>query len=209
MTHRARFAIAVASLAVAGALSVGTGSALAQPTQTEILDALKGKPIAPVSRGLRVPKVDSGKDAAETRVMNILRGATRSISVVERKEILEVAKDKPSIDLEIRFDYDSAVIASGSQALMQDLGRALSNPELKTSVFLLGGHTDAKGGDGYNQSLSERRAQAVKQWLVENFKLPPDRLRAIGFGKTSLKNRDNPFAEENRRVQVVNMAGAK
>jgi outer membrane protein OmpA-like peptidoglycan-associated protein len=206
MTDRA---MAIASLAVIGTLSVGPGSALAQPTQTEILDALKGKSIAPISRGIGAPKVDSAKDAVETRVRDSLRGATRSISVVERKEILEVAKDRPSIDLEIRFDYDSAVIAPGSQALMQDLGRVLSSPELKHSVFLLAGHTDAKGGDGYNQSLSERRAQAVNQWLVENFKLSPGRLRAIGFGKTSLKNRDNPFADENRRVQVVNMAGTK
>ena len=107
MTHRARFAIVVASLTLTGALPGGAGSALAQPTQTEILEALKGKLTTPLSRGLRTPKDDSEKNSAEISVMDKLRGGTRSISVVERSEILEVAKDKPSIDLEIRFDYDS------------------------------------------------------------------------------------------------------
>ena len=92
---------------------------------------------------------------------------------------------------------------------MQDVGRALSSPELKNAMFLLAGHTDAKGGDGYNQLLSERRAESVKQWLVDNFKVSPDRLRAIGFGRTSLKNQHKPLAAENRRVQVVNMAEGK
>jgi outer membrane protein OmpA-like peptidoglycan-associated protein len=63
------------------------------------------------------------------------------------------------------------------------LGRALSNDQLKGTIFLVNGHTDAKGGAEYNQDLT---------------------LIAVGHGKTQLKNPTDPFAGENRRVQVVN-----
>jgi outer membrane protein OmpA-like peptidoglycan-associated protein len=70
---------------------------------------------------------------------------------------------------------------------------------------MLAGHTDGKGGDAFNQDLSERRAEAVKRYLIARYKLPAANLIAVGYGKSMLKNQANPFAAENRRVQVVNM----
>jgi outer membrane protein OmpA-like peptidoglycan-associated protein len=75
---------------------------------------------------------------------------------------------------------------------------------LKGAVFFINGHTDAVGGADFNQDLSERRAEAVKRVLIEEFRLPADTLIAVGYGKTQLKNTTNPFAAENRRVQIVN-----
>ncbi len=71
---------------------------------------------------------------------------------------------------------------------------------------MLGGHTDAKGTDGYNQGLSERRAETVKKFLIENYKIPVENLVSAGYGETDLKNKTDPNAAENRRVQIVNMA---
>ena len=85
------------------------------------------------------------------------------------------------------------------------LGRALTNPDLQGSVFLIGGHTDAKGDDDYNQRLSERRASAVKRFLKERFDIPDDTLVTAGYGEEQLKNESDPFAAENRRVQIVNL----
>jgi outer membrane protein OmpA-like peptidoglycan-associated protein len=73
-------------------------------------------------------------------------------------------------------------------------------------VFMLGGHTDAKGTDGYNQSLSERRAETVKKFLMENYKISAENLVSAGYGEADLKNKADPNAAENRRVQIVNMA---
>ena len=64
-----------------------------------------------------------------------------------------------------------------------ELGKALSSPELRGSVVLLAGHTDGKGGDEYNQGLSERRAEAIKRYLVEKFGLKPQNLVAAGYGE--------------------------
>lgn len=65
-------------------------------------------------------------------------------------------------------------------------------------------YADANGSVEYNQDLSERRAEAVKRLLVEQFGIAAGNLIAVGYGKTHLKNATHPFAGENRRVQVVN-----
>jgi outer membrane protein OmpA-like peptidoglycan-associated protein len=85
------------------------------------------------------------------------------------------------------------------------LGQALSSPQLASSTFVLAGHTDAKGSDPFNQDLSERRAESVKTYLIEHYKLPAANLISVGYGKTMLKNTNNPFAAENRRVQIINL----
>jgi hypothetical protein len=71
-------------------------------------------------------------------------------------------------------------------------------------VGLIARRTDGAGSDSYNQSLSERRAEAVKVFLAQQFKLSRDQLLALGFGRSQLKNAADPLAAENRRVQIVN-----
>ena len=55
------------------------------------------------------------------------------------------------------------------------LGEALTSADLKGRTFILAGHTDAKGGDTYNQGLSERRADAVKRFLTEKYRIDDGR----------------------------------
>lgn len=118
----------------------------------------------------------------------------------------QLSKDKgPKIDFEVLFGYGSARLnVSAKSSILTAFGAYLARPNAKHSYLLLAGHTDANGGDRFNQTLSERRAETVKRYLVEQFKLAPEQLRAIGFGKTELKNAADSFAGENRRVQIVN-----
>jgi outer membrane protein OmpA-like peptidoglycan-associated protein len=180
------------------------------PSQTEILDALKPKA---KTRGLTRSLSGGGQAAPaqspeEKRFIDGLRtrSLSRAISVEEREKVAEIVKDKPKIDLEITFDYNSWHISPRAVPVLVNLGRALSDPELKGTVFLVGGHTDAKGGDGYNLDLSQKRAHAVREYLSKNFGIPHDALVAVGFGKEQIKLPHDPYAEANRRVQVVNMA---
>ncbi len=124
----------------------------------------------------------------------------------EREQIAAAAAAKPSIDIEINFDFRSAKISRSAASAVDTLGKALSNPDLKGSTFVLAGHTDGKGSLSYNQELSEKRVDTVKRYLVTHFKLSPANLVAVGYGKTKLKNANDPFGPENRRVQVVNMS---
>jgi outer membrane protein OmpA-like peptidoglycan-associated protein len=85
------------------------------------------------------------------------------------------------------------------------LGKALTSDELKGATFVVAGHTDAKGGDSYNQGLSERRAEAVRRFLKDKYGIDSANLVAVGHGKTQLKDSANPLAAENRRVQIINL----
>jgi outer membrane protein OmpA-like peptidoglycan-associated protein len=153
------------------------------------------------------PPVDAAKKADEAKFVDTLRRRqTRSLTMDERDKIASISKEKPSIDLEINFEFNSDRISSVAISQVTALGQALSSADLKGSTFVVAGHTDAKGGDALNQSLSERRADAVKRFLVEKYKIEDTNLVTVGYGKAQLKNQANPLSGENRRVQVVNMA---
>jgi outer membrane protein OmpA-like peptidoglycan-associated protein len=117
-----------------------------------------------------------------------------------------IAANRPKIDLDINFDFDSAALTPRAEPQLHNLGKALTSDELAGSVIMLGGHTDGKGSDAYNHGLSERRAEAVKRFLIETYKIPAANLVSAGYGKEGYKNPSDPLASENRRVEVVNMA---
>jgi outer membrane protein OmpA-like peptidoglycan-associated protein len=204
ITTRPRKGIAIA-LTCALALVSGGNAVLAQdrPTEAQILDALQTR--AP-ARGVHEPSGGRERSSDERRFIDaLLKKKPRTITIDDRRRVAEIVRQKPSIDLEVTFEFNSAVVGPKAVPTLVTLGRALGNPALKGAAFLIGGHTDAAGDDGYNQSLSERRAEAVKIFLAEQFKLSPDQLLAIGFGRSELKNAANPLAAENRRVQIVNI----
>ncbi len=192
---------------IVAALVVPAGAAMAQanPSSQQIIDALKAK--RPLTRSLSVSPAEQAKKAETDKFVDTLRNRpTRSLSLDERQQIATVAQERPRIDLEIKFDYNSANIAKTALADMDNLGKALTDSSLKGSTFVLAGHTDAVGSEEYNLDLSSRRADSVKRYLMEKYSLAPDHLVTAGYGKTRLKNKDNPKAAENRRVEVVNMA---
>lgn len=194
---------------IGAALSFGMAEAVAAEdvTEDQIVRALAPAK-KPLTRGLSVgPKVEPAVSAEEGRFVQKIRGRpSRSLSVNEREEIATFAKDKPNIDLEITFDYNSADISAKSLPSVQALGKALTNPDLKGSTFVVAGHTDAAGGEAYNQDLSERRADSIKRYLTDKFGIAGADLVTVGYGKSKLKDPGQPLAEVNRRVQVVNMA---
>ncbi len=195
---------------IGAVLSMTSGLAFAADdvTEDQIVKALAPAPKKPLTRGLSAaPPADPAATAAEGKFVQTIRNrTTRSLSVSEREEIATLAKDKPNIDLEITFDYNSADISAKSLPAVQALGKALTNPNLKGSTFIVAGHTDAAGGESYNQELSERRADSIKRYLIEKFGITGTDLVTVGYGKSKLKDTNIPTAEVNRRVQVVNMA---
>jgi outer membrane protein OmpA-like peptidoglycan-associated protein len=105
---------------------------------------------------------------------------------------------------DLLFDYDSAILRPGATASLQKLGRLIQqNPQ---AVFRVEGHTDSFGGDQYNMDLSQRRAETVKSWLVQNMSIDQDRVQTQGYGKTHLIVPAERSVEEqqlNRRVEIV------
>jgi len=201
------FIAALSLFAVGTALSIGAARAAEDVTEDQILQALTPAK-KPLTRSLSMgapAQADPAASEAEGKFVQSLRNrSTRSLSTGEREQIATIVKDKPKIDLEINFDYNSDRISARSLPAVQALGRALSNPDLKGSTFIVAGHTDAVGSDAYNQDLSERRADSIKRYLVDKSGVPASDLVTVGYGKTKLKDPANPTAEVNRRVQVVN-----
>jgi outer membrane protein OmpA-like peptidoglycan-associated protein len=143
------------------------------------------------------------KDTTATELDAVL---SRSIGVVERKKIVEIATraELPRLDFTIQFGFDSADIERSSYATLDALAQALKGDALYASRFLVNGHTDAKGADEYNLDLSQRRAEAVVSYLVSSHAIDDSRLRAIGFGETALKDTYDAESAINRRVEIVN-----
>jgi hypothetical protein len=99
-----------------------------------------------------------------------------------------IERNRPNIDLEIAFEYNSTKASAASMHSLQVLGKELmSNPDFKGMKLMIAGHTDAVGGEAFNQSLSERRANAIKHYLVENFGIADSDLIAVGYGKRQLR----------------------
>lgn len=109
------------------------------------------------------------------------------------------------VDLEVNFEFNSAVLTPDAKIMLDRLGHALNTNALKGSRMQIQGHTDAVGDDESNLVLSQSRANMAAQYLVNYHNINPSRLEVIGYGKTRLANPSNPLAGENRRVKVVNL----
>lgn len=192
--------IVAAGLALPAGL--GAGFAAEQPSADQIIQALKPPRI---TRSLTTSPADVARKAEETRFVNSLRNRpTRSLTSAERDQIVTIAEKRPSIDLEVNFEYNSDKIGAKATPQVTALGQALASAELKGGTYIVAGYTDAKGGETYNQGLSERRADAVKRFLSEKYGINVGTLVTVGYGKTHLKNASEPFSPDNRRVQVIN-----
>jgi outer membrane protein OmpA-like peptidoglycan-associated protein len=198
---KCRTALAVAILPM---FFAGHGPAVAADSLTEeqIINAL----MPARNRSLTLTPAENAGTSGKQLLDSVRNRPAHSLTPGEREQIAAAAAAKPSIDIEINFDFRSAKISRSTASAVDTLGKALSNPDLKGSTFVLAGHTDGKGSTPYNQELSEKRVDTVKHYLVTHFKLSPANLVAVGYGKTKLKNENDPFGPENRRVQVVNMS---
>ncbi len=194
------------AITLTAALSMTAGLAIAgdNVSADQIVNALQPKP---VTRGLSAgPQVDPAiKDKEASFIQTLRNRKTRSLSLGEREEVAQIASTKPNIDLDIQFDYNSDQIRKASMPAAEELGKALSNPSLKGSTFVVAGHTDAIGGEAYNQGLSERRADTIKRFLTDKYGINGTDLVTVGYGKDKPKDPNAPMDPANRRVQVVNM----
>lgn len=199
--------IKMSGLGIAALLLVAHSARAEDVTETQILRALTPVKTRSLSLGTPAQPEVAGPDQA---FLDSLRNKnTHSLSVSEREKLEQVAEDKLQIDLVMEFDLNSDELRGKALATAKELGKALTNPALKGQTFMIAGHTDAKGTDAANQKLSERRADAVKRFLVQNYQIPATNLIGVGYGESHLKNTADPDASENRRVQAVNMTQVK
>ncbi len=119
------------------------------------------------------------------------------------KKKTELTSSPKKLSMQINFEFNSARLTPAGRRTLQPVAEALASNELGKKRFVIEGHTDAKGKASYNLSLSKRRAQAVKQYLVNKFAIDPSRLATVGKGSSELLNSAAPYAPENRRVVIA------
>jgi outer membrane protein OmpA-like peptidoglycan-associated protein len=127
--------------------------------------------------------------------------SARGVTVTPGQEV-----EKPSVNLYVNFEFDSARLDNDGVLVLRRLGAALNDRRLATYRFEIAGHTDAAGSADYNQKLSEERAHAVTDYLTTIYGIDPTRLVSIGYGKSQLLDPAKPNDGVNRRVRITNLS---
>ncbi|QNH62748.1 OmpA family protein [Hymenobacter sediminicola] len=114
-----------------------------------------------------------------------------------------------NFDTDVLFDFDKADIKPGATPTLEKLAEVVK--QYTKSRVVINGYTDAKGDDTYNRTLSQRRAQAIADWLTQHQAGAAGQLQVQGFGEanpvapnTKPDGSDNPEGrQQNRRVEVI------
>jgi len=166
-------------------------------TKEEILEALDKVPAEFPVRGLgALPS--SGND------QSLFGGGARTRGLGAIVEDEQTLAEAPKAMALILFDYDSAEIKAESLPLLELYGNVLQG-ELQDAVMVIGGHTDNIGSDEYNLTLSQKRAEAIKHYLVKEFEIAENRLlvKSYGESKPIADNEPDEGRAHNRRVEFI------
>ena len=118
--------------------------------------------------------------------------------------------EKPvTIRLEVLFDFDKSVVKPEYYPEIKKVADFMKQYPMTDTV--IEGHTDSVGTNAYNLSLSQRRAEAVRQVLIDQFKVDASRLTSVGYGEERpiADNRTAEGRQLNRRVVAVVSATKK
>jgi outer membrane protein OmpA-like peptidoglycan-associated protein len=143
-------------------------------------------------------------------IIDLKIAASETAGKVEALAIKETPTEvRIELAADVLFDFDKATIKPQAGAALKNVAAVLKD-KAKGPVRIEG-HTDAKGSDAYNQNLSVRRADAVRQWLVEKEGLKGAKITTQGFAaknpvapNTKPDGSDNPEGRQrNRRVEII------
>jgi OOP family OmpA-OmpF porin len=148
-------------------------------------------------------------DVAALRQQAIERVKSRADGVpIKRPPIAVQLLKLPQVIVEIQFDEDAAVIRPESYRALGRIADTLTHPTLLTYKFLIVGHTVSTGRRENNLTLSQRRADAIREVLVNTFKISAKRLQAVGLGEEQLLDSAHPTALVNQQIQVATVGKA-
>ncbi|MBF0209992.1 MAG: OmpA family protein [Desulfamplus sp.] len=175
-----------------GALvGAGVGAILGQVIGGNTKGTLIGAGIGAALGGIAGNQIGAYMDSQEQALREVIVESNET-TVVRNENILTA-----TFQSNMFFDYDSDVIKAGGYSEINRVAGVLRDyPQTRIRVE---GHTDSKGSDVYNQALSERRAKAVADALIQRG-VDPARLEVIGFGESQPISSDDAT---NRRVNIV------
>jgi OmpA-OmpF porin, OOP family len=187
---------------LAGALMVfaapaSPACAQAPVTADDMINRLGGLETAP----------DLDIAALRQRALDRVKSKTEPVALKRPRIAPELLK-LPQLLVEVQFDPDSAIVRPQSYQTLGLIADALVRAAMLPYGFLIVGRTEAAGKREYNLTLSQRRADSIRDVLVTTFKISPKRIQAIGLGEEQLQDANQPASLVNRQIQIVTIAKA-
>lgn len=177
--------------AVGTGVGAGLGAILGQAIGGNTKGTLIGAGIGAVVGGVAGNQVGKYMDNQEQELRNVM-AASEAASIRRSQDVL-VATFKG----ETFFNHDSAMLLPGGHAEITRISGVLN--KYNQTQIEVGGHTDPSGSEEYNQQLSLRRAESVKNTLVQQG-INPSRIRTVGYGESQPISSS---AAANRRVEIT------
>ena len=179
---------------VAFAASPSRAQAPSAPARDDIVNALRKFDTGPDLDIAALKQKIS--DRSKMRGKNEPEPAKRPLIVPELKGL-------PTFNLDIKFDVDTPIILPESYETVGRIADALVNAPLLPYTFLIVGHSDSNGKREANVILSQRRADAIRDVLVNTFKISAKRLQSLGLGEEQFIDQAHPTSPVNLQIQIV------
>jgi len=109
----------------------------------------------------------------------------------------------PTYDIDIQFDTETPVVRPDSYETVGRIADALVQSTMLPYGFLVVGHIEANGKRESNATLSQRRADSIRDILVNTFKISSKRLQSVGLGEEQLLDPAHPTAPVNQQIQIM------
>ena len=178
-----------------------TLAAFALPAQSQTAperDAI----VSQLSQFDTAPELDIA--ALKQRVLDKSRSRARTEpEPAKRPPIVPEILNLPTFTVDIHFDTDTPVIRPDSYQVVGRIADALVNAQLLPYTFLIVGHNDSNGKREANAILSQRRADSIRDVLVNTFKISSKRLQSLGLGEEQFVDQAHPTSPANLQIQIL------
>ena len=168
-----------------------------------VMDKVDQCPNTPA--GVSVDKMGCPLDSDKDGVLDYMDKCPNSApdAVVDAKGCQKMLEQEVSINLEVLFDTNKAVVKEAYMSEVEDVAKFMN--EYRNTQVTIEGHTDSVGRADYNKSLSQKRADAVAKVLVERFGINASRVKSMGYGEEQpvASNDTADGRQKNRRVVAV------
>src|SRR5215510_13691760 len=148
-------------------------------------------------------------DVAALRQQVTERSKTRSKNEPPPQKRPPIAPDLnklPAFNVDIAFDVDTPIVQPESYQTVGRIADALVHSSMLPYTILIVGHIEANGKREANAILSQRRADAIREILVNTFKISAKRIQSVGLGEEQLLDSVRPTAPVNNQIQIMTLA---
>jgi OmpA-OmpF porin, OOP family len=177
---------------------------LASPARAET-SVTRDDIVGQLSRFDSAPELDIAALRQKTQERSRIRSRNEP-EASKRPPIAPELLKLPGFNVDIQFDPDTPIVRPDSYQTLGRIADALVHATLLPYGFLIVGHIEANGKRESNVILSQRRADAIRDILVNTFKISVKRIQSIGLGEEQLLDPAHPTSATNQQIQILTVA---